>query len=149
MDERVYVAAPSASVERARGVAGMIAREGGLVVSTWHGGDAPVTDEGLTLAAAREIAGRNKAQIAEADVMVVLTDDRHGRETYVEIGLAVAAEIPIVWSVERGGACLSLWREGVMLVRKDEMILDSIDQAIRSSGRSSGEQLALRVVGAP
>lgn len=147
MDEtRVYVAAPAPSVERARSVAGAIAGEGGIIVSTWHEGEGPVSDDGLTVDAARVIAARNLAQIHAADVMVVLTDDRHGRETFVEVGVAIAEEIPIVWSLERGGACLSIWRESVIPVRKDEAILDSIDLALRSVGRSSGEQLALGAV---
>jgi len=104
---RVYIAAPKAELARAKSVASQLRERGIEVTSRWH----EVLAEGAKDPTDREERGtvlrHNLADLGRATVMLALTSDGAGRETYVEIGRAIECGIPVVWSIERGGEALS------------------------------------------
>ena len=97
MSRRVYIAAPLEHREDARKLAGGLSAAGFVVSSTWHCG--PAVDRAAEGALpewriARELAA-NEHEIAHSDAVIVLYASS-GRETLVELGLALAARLPII-----------------------------------------------------
>lgn len=99
---RVYIAAPLEARDTARDCAREISARGFRVVSTWHctnatrGAEAAAPDWEI----ARALAA-NAHEIARADV-VLLLHASGGRETLVELGIALANGVPVVaWDVVR------------------------------------------------
>jgi nucleoside 2-deoxyribosyltransferase len=95
-DADVYIAAPLERRADARQLAAELAIRGVRVVSTWHCTDA--TREGERTAADWEISralAANAHEITRADVVVMLHASA-GRETLVELGLAIAGCVPVI-----------------------------------------------------
>jgi hypothetical protein len=146
---RVYVACPLRRTLRARLMAARLVGAGFLVTSRWHegnGGEAiPYTDRRFApdrpdLVEANQI---NTADLLAADAVVALTsedDDGHaeGRQTYVEIGAAIALGKPVVWSSQNGGATLAQVDPLVQVVPKDETVATALDALVRVSRRFRG-----------
>lgn len=156
---RVYLACPLQVVARARTVASVIRGAGFPVVSRWHDGNGsiPYVDRAFlprprqralmaTSPDARDrlddlIASHamNLIDLEAADVIVALTHDDAdghalGRQTYVEIGQAIALGRPLVWSTEHGGATLAQVHGLVRLVAKDEWILPVLEGIAMGGG---------------
>lgn len=100
----IYIAAPKRHAARARAAAAQLTRLS--VVSTWHRTDPPSADPGDYDAACR-ILEANLADMRRAHIVLALTSETEGRETYVEIGRALALSLPVIMSAERGGLPLS------------------------------------------
>lgn len=97
MSRRVYIAAPLEHRDDARRLAGGLSAAGLVVSSTWHCGPAVdrAAEGGLPdWRIARELAA-NEHEIRHSDAMIVLYASA-GRETLVELGLALAARLPVV-----------------------------------------------------
>lgn len=104
---RVYIAAPKALVLVARLLAKKLRELGFEVVSTWHDTMKEGASDPVWYFERVQILETNLAELSRAEVMLALTSDDAGRETYIEIGRALERGIPIAWSLERGGDALS------------------------------------------
>lgn len=103
----VYVACPLPHASEAQEIARELRAANFEVCSTWH--DRQDSDPLF----------QNLVGLATADVLVALTWPGAGRETYVEIGRALAKQIPIVWfpqnRADGTGGCLSLEKSRLVL----------------------------------
>ncbi len=104
----IYIAAPQGEAPRARRVAEALRLAGHRVVSSWHAGSGEICEASLTPEGRAAAWATNAIDLSQADVLVALTSENAGRETYCEIGRAIARRTRIVRSLERGGQCLSL-----------------------------------------
>lgn len=92
----VYVAAPLERRDLARELAAALSVAGFRVVSTWHSTDVTRTIEqsAADWTIARELAA-NESEIRRADVVIALHASE-GRETLVEIGIALAHRVDVI-----------------------------------------------------
>lgn len=129
---RVYIAAPKTQVERARGVAALLAALPGVaVVSTWHRHVRPTDVDPTDVREGERILGQNVSDQEGSTLTIALTADNEGRETYVEIGRALAAGDDVLWSRERGGLALSA--SACIVVETDADAVDTVRQWARKN----------------
>lgn len=155
MTDGVYVAAPLGQKLRAAWVVGMLLSAGLRVVSTWHRRAAGVSRDPEGPDERARVLSQNRRELRMAGLFVALTEEKEGRSTYAEIGEALGLGIPVVWSSERGGACLYDADPLVTLVGDDDAIGAAVLAALcREQGSeepSSGVRLraseALKEVG--
>ena len=146
--DRIYVAAPGVSVVRARAMAERLAADGFEIASRWHAGSEDrIDDAKLTPRQAEDAHASNLFDLNNATLLVALTEENAGRETYAEIGGAVFRGIPIVWSLEKGGACLSRWATEVPVevVKRDADVPQIVRAMLR--GYRSQRQHVFRGMG--
>lgn len=129
---RVYIAAPKMLVEVAKWLARRLRDMGLVVVSTWH----EVVQEGQQdpedVCTRREVLDTNLRELLSADAVLALTSDDAGRETYVEIGRALAYGKRIVWSLERGGNALSSSDHDVTTTLTDDEAIQRLQVIARA-----------------
>lgn len=108
----LYFAAPLATAPRTDSLARAVALWSGCaLVSGWHGAVAalPAFDRGdpIDEQARRRILANNLADLARAECVVVLADQGTPRATLVEVGMALARGVRVVW-VHNGdrGRCI-------------------------------------------
>jgi nucleoside 2-deoxyribosyltransferase len=123
---RVYIAAPKQAQPRAARIAEILVGSAEIygymltVVSSWPETIGPDEEDPTDAAARARILKKNLAELHDADVVLALTDERWGRETYVEIGRALARGVRVVWSDASGGLALSSADHRVHLVHDDD-----------------------------
>lgn len=119
MTPRVYIAAPKAEAPRARAVAEALRAARVEVVSRWHAvyedGAPDPRDPEVGLA----LLSNNRADLGRANVVVALTADGVGAETYAEIREAQLLGHRVVWSAQRGGLALCCHDPSVRVVPLD------------------------------
>lgn len=103
---KVYIACPSFYHPFASAVAQAMRGEGIEVVSTWQ--DQTEVRQNLPLGEARIAWQKNMYDLDSAELLLVITYETHGRETYVELGYAIGRGLPVVWLDRGGGECLAL-----------------------------------------
>lgn len=110
---QLYIAAPLSEIHRARHVATLVRRHTKIeVVSTWH--EQPAADKDPDdPSLCKEILATNTYDLLHASCLLALTKDGIGRETYIEIGRAIAWSRPVLWSRQKGGLCLSQYQSQV------------------------------------
>lgn len=125
---RVYIAAPKGLVVVAKRMAARLRTLGFVVVSTWHETVQEGQQDPESFHARKEVLDTNVAELLSADVVLALTSDDAGRETYVEIGRALAYGKRIVWSLERGGNALSSSDHDVTTTLTDDEAIQRIQK---------------------
>lgn len=122
---RVYVAAPRQEVTRAREFARRLVEGSVEVTSSWletyiDGEEDPIPAS----KAARDLIYQQDYEIWYSNILVALTADGVGCQTYVEIGMARAYEMPVIWSAERGGLALGAGGPRISIAATDADALD-------------------------
>jgi nucleoside 2-deoxyribosyltransferase len=133
----IYVAAPKSEVLRAREVTHRLAGiENVTVVSTWHDTVQPTDQDPADTETTKKILKTNNRDLSWADAMVVITKDGAGRETYVELGRALARGLRVFWLGNEGGGALSCADEMVSKFESMDELADAVkEHATRRVGR--------------
>ena len=95
---RVYVAAPLPLLISARAVAGILARAGHVIVSTWHTGEPTIAIERtLSREEMGRIGGQCLDEVGDADALMLLYGPETTRSgSVLETGFALGRGLPVV-----------------------------------------------------
>lgn len=122
---RIYVAAPRQEVRRARELARHLVEAGAYITSSWLGRYVDGEDDPHPRSeVARLLAKEQRQEIWHSELLVALTAEGVGRQTYTEIGTAIEMGIDVIWSAERGGLALVASCPCVYLVETDVEALE-------------------------
>jgi hypothetical protein len=120
---KLYVATAFSNAAEARAVHALVEPLGITPASLWAAdANGPEDLRDLPRAKVRAIAHHNDRDLLSAHLVLVLAKEGAGGEMFVEVRLALAHRIPVLWVGER--RILSAYREGVLCVDRlgDAMI---------------------------
>lgn len=120
MSSHIYVAAPYGARDDAEKLANLLWEYGFVITSRWHSG--PIAAAQRTREVNRRIAAQNWHDVNGADILVGLARSE-GRGTLVEIGAAIALEIPIILVGNPDDVTLMVDHDSVLWVKSFEEVI--------------------------